>query len=54
MSNATNFQNLVVVGPLEHGQNDFGQDPVHARCSLLIPVLRHAHRDKAALFNFLI
>ena len=51
MSNATNSQNLVIVGPPEHGQNDLGQDPVHARCSLLIPVLRHAQRGIRQRFS---
>ena len=51
MSNATKSQNLVFVGLQEHVQNDSGQIPVPARHRLLIPILRRAEWDKAALFN---
>ena len=51
MSNATNSQNLVILGLPEHAQNYQLQDPVNARHSLLIPLRAHARWDKAALFK---
>ena len=44
-SNATNSQNLVILGLPEHAQIDSGQDPVPARHSRLIPFRANARWD---------